>query len=360
MVAGSIIEIDTPLGSRMPVQYSENGEMFGQARDIASYLGSSTDTGQWWVEGDRLCHKWEHWFNAEPNCQRLMREGSGLRWHWPDGSKTTTSKMPSVAATEPRREPDPLPAARKVAPFDTSYRQSLGLPNGKAATEPPRAASSDIKSHASAYKVINVDSTDVLNVRNGPSSDFPAISQIPPDSTGIVVTGPCRLHWCPVRHNDVSGWVKRSFLTSEDATLAPRPAAFSRERDQGRQEQTLRDPPEAPRSCLTEAAHALLDQIEKKFGPMQLMSTCRSGATIAGSGRPSKHASGNAIDFEAGARKQAVVQWLIANHHTGGTMTYSDMDHIHVDIGPHFVSLGAPSGGGGGRYARRWNRWSNG
>ncbi len=79
---------------------------------------------------------------------------------------------------------------------------------------------------------------------------------------------------------------------------------------------------------------------------MRLVSTCRPGATIAGSGRVSKHASGNAIDFEAGGRKGEVVAWLVANHHSGGTMTYGGSSHIHVDIGPHFVSLA-----GGQRYA---------
>ena len=54
----------------------------------------------------------------------------------------------------------------------------------------------------------------------------------------------------------------------------------------------------------------------------------------------------SAIDFSAGGRKAAIVQWLIANHHSGGTMTYRDMDHIHVDVGYHFVSLGANSGRG--------------
>jgi hypothetical protein len=39
-----------------------------------------------------------------------------------------------------------------------------------------------------------------------------------------------------------------------------------------------------------------------------------------------------------------VVQWLIANHKTGGTMTYAGMSHIHVDVGQHFVALN--SGGG--------------
>jgi len=37
--------------------------------------------------------------------------------------------------------------------------------------------------------------------------------------------------------------------------------------------------------------------------------------------------------------KAAIVEWLIANHRDGGTMTYADMDHIHIDVGPHFVSI---------------------
>lgn len=102
------------------------------------------------------------------------------------------------------------------------------------------------------------------------------------------------------------------------------------------------------RSCLTPAARALLGRVEAKFGAMKIISTCRPGATIAGSGRPSRHASGNAIDFDAGSRKGAVIQWLIANHRAGGTMTYPDMSHVHMDIGPHFVSLA-----GSRRYASR-------
>src|SRR5262245_32456933 len=85
------------------------------------------------------------------------------------------------------------------------------------------------------------------------------------------------------------------------------------------------------RSCLTAPAQNLLSRIEQKFGRMQIVSTCRPGARIAGSGRISRHASGNAIDFEAGRKKGAVIQWLLANHHRGGTMTYPDMSHIHVD-----------------------------
>jgi hypothetical protein len=117
------------------------------------------------------------------------------------------------------------------------------------------------------------------------------------------------------------------------------------------------------RKGLTPAALALLDRIETEFGPVDVISGYRPGARIATSGRISRHASGNAIDFDAGSRKGAIVKWLIAHHKTGGTMTYSDMSHIHVDIGPHFVSLGANSGRtgrsasrGSGRYGARYDR----
>jgi hypothetical protein len=100
----------------------------------------------------------------------------------------------------------------------------------------------------------------------------------------------------------------------------------------------------ASRGCLQASARALLDRIEQQFGAVKVISTCRPGARIAGSGKPSKHGFGLAVDFDAGGRKAAIVNWLKANHHSGGTMTYARMSHIHVDIGPRFVSLG--SGGG--------------
>ncbi|WP_334146928.1 hypothetical protein [Hyphomicrobium sp.] len=97
----------------------------------------------------------------------------------------------------------------------------------------------------------------------------------------------------------------------------------------------------ASRGCLQPAAAALLARIEQQFGAVKVISTCRPGARIAGSGKPSKHGFGLAVDFDAGGRKQAIVAWLRANHTSGGTMTYARMSHIHVDIGPRFVSLGA-------------------
>ena len=102
------------------------------------------------------------------------------------------------------------------------------------------------------------------------------------------------------------------------------------------------DHSDAPRKCLQPEIRALLEKVEDMFGPVEVISTCRPGATIAGTGRPSRHASGNAVDFEAGGKKTQILRWLVANNHTGGTMTYADMSHIHIDYGPHFVSLARP------------------
>ena len=201
------------------------------------------------------------------------------------------------------------------------------------------------------FKVANVRSDDVLNVRSGPSADFDVVGELPPGSSGIAITSACRSKWCPVQHRSTSGWVNSAFLAPQEP-LSPVSLHSSSHNDPADAvpPPALRDSPEAPRTCLTAAAHALLDRIEQKFGPVKVMSTCRPGAFIAGSGRLSRHASGNAVDFNAGSRKTAIIEWLIANHRGGGTMTYPGMDHIHVDIGPHFVSIAN---------GPHWRSWRN-
>ena len=105
---------------------------------------------------------------------------------------------------------------------------------------------------------------------------------------------------------------------------------------------TPRRPAAVSRSCLVPAARALLARIEARFGPVTLISACRPGAVIAGTRKPSLHRDGRAADFVAPrGRKAAVLRWLAA-HHSGGTMSYRDARHIHVDIRPRrFVRLGA-------------------
>jgi hypothetical protein len=91
-------------------------------------------------------------------------------------------------------------------------------------------------------------------------------------------------------------------------------------------------------TCLSSAAQSLWWRIQSVFPNVYPTSTCRPGARVRGTGGISRHASGNAIDFRAPGNKGAVVAWLLANH-SGGVMTYSNNDHIHADIGPHWANL---------------------
>src|SRR5262245_12691456 len=75
LLAGATVEIDTPAGTKLPVRYGRDGKMSGDAGGLAWYLGAPTDRGRWWVAGDQLCHKWMNWFNSEPQCLRLRKEG---------------------------------------------------------------------------------------------------------------------------------------------------------------------------------------------------------------------------------------------------------------------------------------------
>lgn len=89
-------------------------------------------------------------------------------------------------------------------------------------------------------------------------------------------------------------------------------------------------------SCLPGVLQKRLSEIRRKFGPVQVLSTHRPGARIAGTGKRSYHASCRAVDFvPARGKYRQVAAWL-KNNHNGGVGTYScGMRHIHIDNGPH-------------------------
>lgn len=111
----------------------------------------------------------------------------------------------------------------------------------------------------------------------------------------------------------------------------------------------------AEAECIPGPLASKLKQIRAKFGPVQVISTFRKGATIAGSGRPSLHASCRAVDFNPPKGKyNQVLSWLKANH-GGGVGSYScGMHHIHIDTGPKLYFHRCQSASNGsGRQARK-------
>ena len=285
IVPGAMVQLDTPLGTKLPVKYAANGLISGEAGGLSWFLGSANDRGRWWVDADRLCHKWFKWFDAEVQCLKLQRDGQKLYWSRDDG-KTGTATLVSANPIEPlpyalgspgvaredrdeRMPSDPAvtaeqtarpPAAHAVSP--PLRAQAAAVPPAKpgpkhveavkaatdrAATNPqpamtkiaslapptlpaavpaagPRIATPPHRTGASpdavalqivSFRVAGVRVDDVLNVRQGPSAETPAVGIIPSQGQGIRLTGKCRLTWCPVAHNGVSGWVNSDYLVED-------------------------------------------------------------------------------------------------------------------------------------------------
>ena len=91
----------------------------------------------------------------------------------------------------------------------------------------------------------------------------------------------------------------------------------------------------APTKCLPPSLKSVLSKIETLYGKVKVISTYRKGAVVALTGRPSRHAKCQAVDFHpAKGSYRAVLHWL-KTHHEGGLGTYSGrMHHIHIDDGP--------------------------
>ena len=86
-VGGKRIYLAAPLGGEFPLNYRSNGRVDGDGR--ATGLGrfaAPTDSGRWWVNGNRLCQQWQEWYDGRQFCFTLSRESeTRLRWVRDDG-----------------------------------------------------------------------------------------------------------------------------------------------------------------------------------------------------------------------------------------------------------------------------------
>ncbi len=116
-VAGSTVEIDTPIGTKVPVKYGADNSVSGEAGAVAFFLGSAADTGRWWVAQNLLCHRWNIWFKAEKTCLKITRDGDKITWLRDDGDTGTATIMPKA----------PMLAARGLS----NKKSTLGGPMGE-------------------------------------------------------------------------------------------------------------------------------------------------------------------------------------------------------------------------------------
>jgi hypothetical protein len=90
----------------------------------------------------------------------------------------------------------------------------------------------------------------------------------------------------------------------------------------------------ASASCLPGTMKAVLNNVQARYGPVTVISTHRPGARIRG-GRPSLHASCEAVDFRPARGTYGRVAAYLRSTWNGGMGTYSS-GHIHIDTGPKY------------------------
>ena len=122
--AGAVLELDTPLGTKVPIRFTKDGMMNGDAGALGAYLGADRDRGRWWVSGDHLCMKWFKWFEAAVNCFSLQLRGNRVYWQ-EQGAETApprslsgrrraaTAACSCVSADAPERV-DPRPSEQML------------------------------------------------------------------------------------------------------------------------------------------------------------------------------------------------------------------------------------------------------
>ncbi len=100
---------------------------------------------------------------------------------------------------------------------DEELRVSTALYKSTVATAVVEAVKSFCNGgeRSTTYRVVDVRSDDVLNMRSGPNTDFSTVGTIPPVGRGIRITGACSGQWCPVEYLGVRGWVNSRFLVRQ-------------------------------------------------------------------------------------------------------------------------------------------------
>lgn len=88
-VSGKRIYLSVPLGGELPLYYQANGRVdgSGEAAGLGRFL-KPTDSGRWWVEGERLCQQWETWYQGRVFCFTVKKlPENRIAWARDDGEK---------------------------------------------------------------------------------------------------------------------------------------------------------------------------------------------------------------------------------------------------------------------------------
>lgn len=86
-ITGKRIFLAVPLGGEFPLFYRRDGRVDGSGEAVGlGRLARPTDSGRWWVNGNRLCQQWQTWYDGKRMCFQLIHLGGNrLRWNQDNG-----------------------------------------------------------------------------------------------------------------------------------------------------------------------------------------------------------------------------------------------------------------------------------
>lgn len=95
-VIGKRIYLAVPFGGEFPLNYRLDGQVDGSGEALGlGRLAKPSDTGRWWIDGNRLCQKFTTWYKGEPMCFELERiTDNTLKWTRNNG-QTGTARIGS-------------------------------------------------------------------------------------------------------------------------------------------------------------------------------------------------------------------------------------------------------------------------
>lgn len=134
-----------------------------------------------------------------------------------DGQEFIYQRINSCCAEPPPDAPPPGRVSFNVETGQKILLEAAQLP--PTAVPPTQVAATQVpptQAAAKVYRVINVASDDVLNIRSGPGVSNGIIGTIPYNGTGVVIIGGgtnvMGSLWVPIQYGGVTGWVNSHFL----------------------------------------------------------------------------------------------------------------------------------------------------
>ncbi|MBY5559578.1 hypothetical protein [Rhizobium leguminosarum] len=93
-IVGKTVYLSTLLGGELPLIFRSSGKVDGngQAIGLGRYVKPS-DTGQWWIDANRLCQKFQSWNKGKPMCFELERAGANTIKRTRDNGRTGVARI---------------------------------------------------------------------------------------------------------------------------------------------------------------------------------------------------------------------------------------------------------------------------